>query len=85
MKYVEIYKLQNDGREMVIATCRLTDDGFVRCEGDEPFVQNLTLKGIEDYSKEGGENLYPKDGIRFLEALGNNFRSGYLMASEIKE
>lgn len=85
MKYVEFYKLQNDGSQKVIATCHLSEDGQVECEGDFVFVDNLMKDGIKDYSTPEKLTLFFKDGLKFLEQLKFNFTSGYLNASEIME
>ena len=86
MKHIEIYKLQNDGEQKVIATCRLNGEGAVICEGDRVFVENLEKEGILDYGNlETRNKLFPKDGIRFLENLKHAFRSGYLVATDIQE
>ena len=84
MPFVEIYKLQNDGSQQVIAVCRLVGDA-VKCEGNEIFIKNLEREGILDYSQPQLQKIFFKDGLRFLEQLKNNFKSGYLSASEIKE
>lgn len=84
MRFVEIYKLKNDGSQQIIATCKLIGE-LVECEGEETFIKNLRDKGILDYSKEPKEEIFPKNGIRFLENLKYYFNSGYLNASEIKE
>lgn len=84
MSFVEIYKLQNDGSQTVLATCALSGES-VKCQGDEIFVKNLEQEGIRDYTSETAEKLFPKDGLKFLEQLQNNFKSGYLNASEVKE
>jgi len=84
MSYVEIYKLQNDGSQKVIATCRLVA-GVVECEGDDVFLENLTKEGIHDYFSSEVNAIFPKDGIKFLEQLKFNFKSGYLNASEVKD
>jgi len=84
MKYVEIYKLQNDGSQTVFATCKLADDAVV-IEGDQKFADFATNEGIRNYAGEGAKMLFPKDGILFLEQLRYNFKSGYLNASEVKE
>lgn len=84
MKYVEIYKLQNDGSQKVLATCVLQKDTIV-CSGEEIFVNNLLKEGISDYSQTSSKKLFPKDGVHFLEQLKYNFKSGYLTASEIKD
>ena len=85
MKFVKIYKLENNGEQKVIVTCSLTDDGVI-CEGDKVFIQNLEKGGISDYSNEAlGANLFPKDGIKFLENLKFAFKSGYLVATDIQE
>jgi len=85
MNYVEIYKLQNDGEQKLVVTCRLIG-GEVRCEGNQVFIQNLEKKGIRDYSMpEESAFLYPKDGMKFLENLKFAFQSGYLAATDVKE
>ena len=84
MPYVEIYKLQNDGSQTVLATCRLAGEEVV-CEGDDVFVTNLKEQGIRNYTDENGDKLFLKDGIKFLENLKYYFKSGYLNASEVKE
>ena len=85
MKIVEIYKLQNDGLQKILATCRLDVSGEVVCEGGGLFVENLIKDGVIDFSIPERNRLFPKDGVRFLEQLQNNFSSGYLMASGIIE
>lgn len=88
MKYVELYKLHNDGSQKVIATCYLNDNGEVECEGDQTLTENLKREGIKDYSKTNSINLsklFFKDGLKFLEQLKFNFTSGYLNASDVKE
>lgn len=84
MPYVEIYKLQNDGSQKVIAVCRFLAENVV-CEGDEVFVKNLEKNGIRDYSSDSLRSLFTEDGVKFLEQLKYNFKSGYLNASDIKE
>lgn len=82
MKHVEIYQLQNDGSQTVLATCKLID-GTVIIKGDRKFGEYVTNEGIRDYSGEG--KLFPKDGLSFLEQLKYNFKSGYTNASDIQE
>ena len=85
MPKVEIYKLNNDGSQTVIATCKLEDDKVV-CKGENKvFIENLTKDGITDYSGDERKTLFLKDGLKFLEQLQYNFKSGYLNASEVKE
>ena len=85
MSFVEIYKLKNDASQEIIVTCKLTTDGMVICEGDKEFAENLMREGILDYSSSPSKKLFPKDGIKFLEQLKYNFKSAYLMASDIKK
>ena len=83
MQYVEIYKLKNDGSQEVIAKCVLRDK-MVKCEGDKIFVENLEKDGIRDYSDmTKPKQFFMKDGIKFLENLKFNFKSGYLNASDV--
>jgi len=86
MKYIEFYKLNNDGTQATIATCQLSNEGVVECKGSENLVENLKKDGIKDYSDNSGNTrLFLKDGLRFLEQLKFNFKSGYLNASDILE
>ena len=41
MAKVEIYRLNNDGTQKVIATCRL-ENNLVVCGGEEPFLDYLS-------------------------------------------
>ena len=84
MFFVEIYKLKNDGSQEVVVICKLIDEK-VKCEGSESFIKNLEEKGILDYSGSTDKNLFFKDGLLFLQQLKNNFKSGYLNASEVKK
>lgn len=83
MKFVEIYKIDNDGKQSVLVTCILTSGGL-KIEGEQSLINNLN-NGIQNYSEIGDDKVYPKDGILFLEQLKFNFKSGYLNASEVKE
>ena len=88
MKYVELYKLQNDGSQKIIATLYLNDGGEVECEGDPTLAENLKREGIKGYSdadRNIPSKLFFKDGLKFLEQLKFNFTSGYLNASDVKE
>jgi hypothetical protein len=86
MPRVEIYKLNDDGTQSIAAICELSADGKVICSGDNKvFVENLERGGIIDYSSEEKKTLFPKDGLKFLEQLQYNFKSGYLNASEVGE
>jgi len=85
MKFVEIYKIQNDGTQRVMAVCKMVGETVV-CEGeDKALIDNLKSEGIWDDSKTPPQKLFPKDGIRFLERLNFVFTSGYLNASQVKE
>lgn len=84
MKKVEILKLQNDGSQKIIATCKLIGEKVI-CEGQEELVNDLSSNGIINYSDQGAEKLYPQDGLLFLEQLKFNFKSGYLNATDIIE
>ena len=84
MKYVEIKKLQNDGTQLLLATCTLFDDEL-KIEGDQKFAQFVTEEGINNYSEDGSKKLFPKDGLLFLEQLQYNFKSGYLSAGPVQE
>ncbi|MEK7508631.1 MAG: hypothetical protein AAB568_02125 [Patescibacteria group bacterium] len=84
MKKVEIYKLDSDGTQSVIAVCNLAGDKAI-CEGDVNLVANLEREGVRNYTGSTPEQLYPKDGLEFLKQLKHAFKSGYLNASDIIE
>lgn len=83
MQFVEIFKLKDDGSQEILATCRLIKDQ-VSCEGNEVFIKNIEQEGIVDYSQSSNQKIFFKDGIKFLEQLQYNFKSGYLNASKVK-
>ena len=85
MKYVEFYKLQNDGSQKIIATCSLNENDKIECDGDAVFIENLAKDGIKNYSISGKPALFFQDGLEFLQQLKFNFTSGYLNASDVKE
>ena len=84
MKFVEIYRLEKADSPKILVVCKLID-GNVICEGNEAFIKNLEKEGIFNYSEESQKKLFFKDGLRFLDQLKHNFKSGYLLASKIKE
>jgi len=82
MQKVDLYKLNDDGSSTVVATFKL-EGGVVIGEGEDKYV-NITLEnGINDYTNDSEEKLFAKDGLKFLEQLQNNFKSGYMQATEI--
>ncbi|MEA3272496.1 MAG: hypothetical protein U9P90_02405 [Patescibacteria group bacterium] len=83
MSKVEIYKLNNDGTQKTVVVCSLEDDKIV-CRGEaENLIGILEKTGITDYSSKEQKTLFPKDGLKFLEQLQYNFKSGYLNASKV--
>jgi hypothetical protein len=81
MKYVEILKLNNDGTQRVIATCKLDNKMKCICEGDKIVVGNFLKNGITVNSR----TLFPANGLLFLDGLKDFFSSGYISASDVKE
>lgn len=82
MMKVKIYKLNNQAKQELIVECALVDN-IVECSGDEQLVHSLNTEGIKDYTQTPGAKLFPKDGLKFLEQLKYNFKSGYLNATNI--
>jgi hypothetical protein len=85
MKKVEIYKLEEDGSQTTIATCKLQPDSVVVCEGDKDLVAHLENNGITDYLTNFHRTVFPRDGEIFLINLERNFSSGYINASDVIE
>ena len=85
MKYVEIYKLQNNGEQIRILKCFLSFNIVEFDKGDKQIIKNLNSNGIKNYLNKSPTILYPKDGLLFLENMRFNFNSGYLNASTVKD
>lgn len=64
----------------ILVRCELVGNE-VKLTGDENIIENLQEDGV--LSREG-EQVFPRDGERFLEALRTNFRNPYLYAREVK-
>jgi len=84
MKFVEIYRLQSDGTQKVIAECKQIDS-TVEVIGDPMLAMQLNHDGIIDYTSKENKKLFPADGEKFLDQLKHYFKSGYINASDIKE
>jgi hypothetical protein len=84
MKYVEIYKLGNDGSQKVTLRCFLNDAGIVEITGEnEQLAKNLVRAGIKNYLQETPKTLFPTNGLHFLQNMKYYFTSGYLNASDV--
>lgn len=81
---VEIYRLKEGGSQEIIATCNLVDEKVV-CQGDEKFIGLLSREGILDRNTKPPRKIFPRDGVIFLRGLLDNFKSGYLVASDVPE
>ncbi len=89
LHYVELFELGQDAQQKKIATFNLPEeDGtVVEVDGDHhhPVVEGILEEGIFDYKYARPGKLYPRDGMNFLENLKYHFRSGYLLATDVKE
>jgi hypothetical protein len=82
MKWVDIVEfdaVSKKGNALVRATL---EGGQVRLEGDDKLTSRLE-NGV--FSPELGKMVKPADGEPFLKALGTEFRSAYLFATDVKE
>ncbi len=68
--------LQKQGR----ATCVLDQTGHITFQGDKTLVEQLKM-GVETAAH---KTMLPKDGLAFLEVLGEAFQSPYLFATPIQ-
>ena len=87
--FVDLFELDRDAQQKKIATFKLSegDEGKVEidCDSNNPVVENIKGEGIFDYKYARPGKLYPYDGMSFLENLKYQFRSGYLLATDVKE
>lgn len=86
---VELFELDRDSSQKKIATFKFSEEGgrTVEIEGDHshPVVESIQGEGIFDYKYSRPGKLYPHDGMNFLENLKYHFRSGYLLATDVKK
>ena len=87
--FVELFELDRDANQKKIATFKLLDgeSDIVEVDGDHghPVVEGIKGEGIFDYKYARPGKLYPHDGMSFLENLKYHFRSGYLLATDVKK
>lgn len=87
--FVELFELDRDANQKKIATFKLLDgeSSVVEIDGDHehPVIEGIKGEGIFDYKYARPGKLYPYDGINFLENLKYHFRSGYLLATDVKK
>ena len=87
MKKVILYKLNSEANQEKLAEFQLNDSNLVvvnNKDAPKPVVKGILEKGINNYHGEP-EHLFPTDGIKFLEELQYNFKSGYLLATDVLE
>lgn len=87
--FVELFELGRDAQQKKIATFKLLEEenSIVEVDGDQhhPIIESICGEGIFDYKYSRPGKLYPNDGMVFLENLKYHFRSGYLLATEVKK
>ena len=86
--FVELFELDRDAQQKKIATFRLLEEGsVVEVDGDHdhPIIEGIKGEGIFDYKYARPGKLYLNDGMNFLENLKYHFRSGYLLATDVKK
>lgn len=87
--FVELFELGHDASQKKIATFKLMEEEnrIVEINGDShhPVIESICREGIFDYKYTRPGKLYPHDGMSFLENLKYHFRSGYLLATDVKK
>lgn len=87
--FVELFELDRDAQQKKIATFKLMEEesSIVEIDGDHhhPVIEGICGEGIFDYKYARPGKLYPYDGMNFLENLKYCFRSGYLLATDVKK
>lgn len=80
--YVEIKSVGDGANTKLSVRCTLQEDGTVGMVGEAEFVENLK-KGFEAPFYGAPRFVTPEDGVLFLLGLEAQFKSGYVMVSEI--
>ncbi|HEY4474717.1 MAG TPA: hypothetical protein VJC06_02240 [Candidatus Paceibacterota bacterium] len=86
--FVELFELDQNANQKKIATFKLSEEsGVVEIDGDHSHrvIADIKREGIFDYKYARPRKLYPYDRMNFLENLKYHFRSGYLLATDVKE
>ena len=87
--FVELYELDRDANQKKIATFKLLEENGgmveIECDHEHPVITSIQFEGIFDYKYAHPGKLYPQDGMSFLENLKYQFRSGYLLATDVKQ
>ena len=87
--FVELFELDQNAQQKKIATFKLLEQesSVVEIEGDHdhPVIEDIRGEGIFDYKYARPGKLHLYDGMNFLENLKYHFRSGYLLATDVKE
>ena len=85
--FVELFELDQNANQKKIATFRLPEGGGaveIEEEQQHRVLEIIQWEGIFDYKYARPGKLYLYDGINFLENLKYHFRSGYLLATDVK-
>lgn len=84
MKKVIIYKMSTPPMESIpVVEVHLSDANEVTFTGNETIIENLKRYGIPDHANE--KNLFPGDGIAFLEGLQLVYKTPYISATAVLE
>ena len=87
--FVELFELDRDAQQKKIAKFKLSEEesSVVEIDGDNhhPVIEGIMEEGIFDYKYARPGKLFPFDGMNFLENLKYHFRSGYLLATDVKK
>ena len=87
--FVELFELNHNLQQKKIATFKLSegDSGSIEIDGDvdHPTVLSVSREGVFDHKYARPGKLYLYDGMVFLENLKYNFRSDYLLATDVKQ
>ena len=82
IKWVNLIAFNNETEETELVARCILEDGEMRFEGNS----NLIVKLKAGFPSVGSrEKLTPSDGEKFLEGLRKEYRSAYLLASDVLE
>ena len=80
-KFVEIVAFNAVDQTSKVLARAVFEDGAMHFEGEPEVIASLK-KG---FIGADGQLITPEEGVVFLEAIGQEYRSPYLYATEIKE
>jgi len=85
MSKVNLYKLNNNAKQELVLTFSLENNQVIMRGSATKLIEKIQREGIIDYTSKFQLPIFSDDGLKFLEQLKYNFKTAYLMATDVLE